>query len=352
MKLSTSIWHFVQRGNRIRPHMDIEQAVDQKLGYKEVSKKTLDKLESIYNATVEHLERSGAKRVAYLVDFKSKLDEVQRGVDRREPSKATSDLQTLIRSFRNRLAAVGLEAARADKRTEPDSTLPKPRARFNGPVDTSERSDRVLYLNRDVPVSPPPVVPAAIESHAELRIGHVASHESNLIDPRAMSLVEAFACKTHNVAVSNETLRKLDKVFEHCSGITLHACEVDPHGKSVLPVLKSYDFASPYRKGFIPLFEMTGQLADIETMIDGMKECRAKTVLTEKHFVYEAHILAAWEFWRAAESKAQTHRFSVEPGTFKDPGTALLMDQNLLRRALTWQGTSSQWRDLVVSALR
>ena len=308
MKLSTSIWHFVQRGNRIRPHMDIEQAVDQKLGYKEVSKKTLDKLESIYNATVEHLERSGAKRVAYLVDFKSKLDEVQRGVDKREPSKATSDLQALIRSFRNRLAAVGLEAARADKRTEPDSTLPKPRARFVGPVDTSERSDRVLYLNRDlrciptgvdtygfeepptdrhgapgpnVPVSPPLVVhtavaPTAIESRAELRIGHVASHESNLIDPRAMSLVEAFACKTHNVAVSNETLRKLDKVFEHCSGITLHACEVDPHGKSVLPVLKSYDFASPYRKGFIPLFEMTGQLADIETMIDGMKECRAK----------------------------------------------------------------------------
>ncbi len=379
MKLTTSIWHFVQRGNHIRPHMDIEQAVDQKLGYENISKKTLDKLEAIYNATVEHLEKkSGEKRVQCLDNFKAELDSVQRGVNGRDPSKATSDLQTLLVSFQKRLVDVRLKAARAGTSTEPASTPPEPRARFSGRVDTSERSDHVVYVHRDpqcilkgvdahdfeapptyrqrVPapaphISPRPVVPTAFESHAELRTGYVASHTSNLIDPHAMSLVEAFACKTANVAVSNETLRKLDEVFERCSGITLHACGVDQQGVLEVPVLKSYDFASPYRSGFIPLVDMVDQLDEIHSLIDDMKKCRAKTVLLEKLSAYEAHVKVAWEFWKAKESKAKTHRFSVEPSTFEDRRTALLMDQNLLHRALTWQGACSKWRDQAVAAL-
>jgi hypothetical protein len=166
-----------------------------------------------------------------------------------------------------------------------------------------------------------------------------------------MSLVEAFACKSHNVAVSNETLGKLDTLFERCSGITLHACDVDSDGACDGPVLNSCDFASPYRDGFISLFEMARQLANIETMIEGMRECRAKTVLLEKISAYDAHVQAAWEFWRVAESKANTHRFSVKPRTFENAGTALLMDKNLLHRALTWQGATPRFRDKSVAAL-
>lgn len=314
----TSFLHFAQRSNIINARgTNLEHAVDQKLGYKEISPKTLAKLHAIFNAKLESLENSGTHRAGNLMGFKSTLDRIENAVVDRSPSKARSDLLVITGHFQACLNVARLEAVRANRRTE-SATPPSGRAaHFSGPVSTQDRSNlRLIRQNvdtydfdarpkggrpvsgADVPSSPRQTGPTALQRHAEVRIGYVRPHESTRIDPKTMTLFQAFERKASNRDISSKTRRALDEVFEGRTGITL-----DPWND--VPELKDYDFANIRQTRCLNLEQSWDELERIRDLLTEMPPCAARQVLLNKVSVYEVHVATAEQFWMDAFSKSE-----------------------------------------------
>lgn len=289
----------------IRKGMTLERAIDAKLENETVSKRTLGKLNALFNQSFRRLETTGT--TSDLTGFRSVLTSIENGLLARAPSKAKDDLLNLVQGFHRRLddCQPGCRSAEA----------PSP-----------ER------------------VPAPLHTRYALHIGYVGSHAPDSIDSKHMSLSAAFGAKALNRSVSTTTLGKLDDVFERISGIALH-----PTDESDAPALKAYDFASPYRSDFRNLRDLSAELEALHEVLNGMAPCQARDLLQWKLSVYETHVTAAERFWKTAETALQTRVPEVrDTNAPAASDTQRLVNVQQLKLVLTWLG----WpRDLIAREL-